>query len=68
MEVHSEIITVISYHLILNVIDMSLNELDVIAANGVAIDVANDVRLVWWKEVYPFRCIQSKSLFHADIK
>ena len=24
-------------------------------ANGVAIDVANDVLVVWWMDVYPFR-------------
>ena len=30
--------------------------------------VANDVLLVWWMEVYPFRFNQSKSLLHAEIK
>ena len=34
-------------------------------ANGVAIDVANDVLPVWWMEVYPVRFNQSKSLLHA---
>ena len=37
-------------------------------ANGVAIDVANDVLPVWWMEVYPFSFNQSKSLLHAEIK
>ena len=38
-----KIIIVNSYHLILNVINMSLNEFDVHVANG----VANDVLPVW---------------------
>ena len=33
----------------------SLHEIDVNVANGVAIDVANDVLPVWWREVYPFQ-------------
>ena len=37
-------------------------------ANGVAIDVANDVLPVWWMEAYPARFNQSKSLLHAEIK
>ena len=41
---------------------------DVNVANGVVIDVANDVLPVWWLEVYPFRFNQSKSLLHAEIK
>ena len=49
-----KIITVISFHLILNIINMSLNVFDINVANGVAIDVANDILPVWWMEVYPF--------------
>ena len=41
---------------------------DVNVANGVAIDIANDLLPVWWMEVYPFCLIQSKSLLHAEIK
>ena len=52
-----KIITVISYPLILNVINMPLNEFDVNAA----IDVANNIYPVWWMAVYPFRFNQSKS-------
>ena len=33
---------------------MSKIQFDVNVANGVAIDVANDVLPVWWMEVYPF--------------
>ena len=55
------LLLIISYHLILNAINMPLNEFDVNVANGVAIDVANDV-LPWWMEVYPFRFNQSKSV------
>ena len=36
---------------------------DVNVANGVVIDVANDVL-----SVYPFRFNQSQSLLHAEIK
>ena len=34
---------------------MSKIQFDVNVANGVAIDIANDVLPVWWMEVYPFR-------------
>ena len=47
---------------------MSKIQFDVNAANGIAIEVANDVLLVWWMEVYLFRVDQSKSLFQAKIK
>ena len=49
---------------------MFLNEFDVNVANGVAIDVANDVLPVWWIDVhvYPFCFNQSESLLHAEIK
>ena len=47
---------------------MPLNELDVNVANCVTIIVANDILLVWWMEVYPFRFNQSKSLLHAENK
>ena len=63
--IQRKIITVISYHLILNVINMSFNEFDVNVANGVAIDVAYDILSVWWMEVYPFHFSQSKSLLQA---
>ena len=43
-------------------------QFDVDVASGVAIDVANDVLLVCWMEVYPFQFNQSKSLLHAEIK
>ena len=36
------------------------------AANGVAIDVANDVLPFWWIEVYLFRFNQLKLLSHAE--
>ena len=42
-------------------------QFDVNVANGVAIDVANDVLSLWWMEVYTFRINQSKSLLHAAI-
>ena len=35
-------------------------------ANGITIDVANDVLPVLW--IYPFRVNQSKLLFHAATK
>ena len=38
-------------------------QLDINVANGVAIDVAYDVRPVWWMEVYPYCFNASKSLF-----
>ena len=41
---------------------------DVNVANGVSIDVANDLLPVWWMEVYPFHLNQSKSLLHAEIR
>ena len=47
---------------------MSGIQFDVNVANGVAIDVANDILPVWWMEVYPFRVNQSESLLHAEIK
>ena len=34
-------------------------------ANGVAIDIANDILPFSWMEVYPFRVNQSESLLHA---
>ena len=40
----------------------------IIVANSVVIDIANDVILVGWMEVYPFRVDQSKSLLYAEIK
>ena len=60
-----KIITVIPYHLIFNAMKMSTVQLDVNVANGVATDVANDVK---WMEVYSFRFHQSKSLLHTKIK
>ena len=47
---------------------MSKIQFDVNVANGVAINVANDILRVWWMEVYPFRVNQSESLLHAEIK
>ena len=47
---------------------MSEIHFDVIFANGVAIDVANDVLPVWWIEVYHFRVNQSESLLHGEIR
>ena len=47
---------------------MSENQVDVNVANGVAIDVANDVLPVWWIEVYHFRVNQSESLLRVKIK
>ena len=47
---------------------MSEIQFDIHVANGVAIDVANDVHPVWWIEVYPFRVNQSESLLHAEIE
>ena len=44
------------------------NQFDIDVAYSVAIDVANDVPLVRWMEVYPFRFHQSKTLLHAEIK
>ena len=46
---------------------MSEIHFDINVANGVAIDVANDVLPVWWMEVNPFRVNQSESLLHAEI-
>ena len=46
---------------------MSEIQFDVNVANGVAIDVANDVLPVWLMEVYPFRVNQSESLLHAEL-
>ena len=43
-------------------------QFNVNVANGVAIDVANDVLQVWWIEVYCFRGNQSNLLLHAEIK
>ena len=45
-------------------------QFDVNIANGIAIDIANDVLLVWWMDVhvYPFRFNQFKSLLHVEIK
>ena len=47
---------------------MSKIHFDINIANGVVIDVVNDLLLVWWMEVYPFCLNQSKSLLHAEIK
>ena len=47
---------------------MSEIQFDVNDANGVAIDVANDVPPVWGMEVYFFCVNQSKSRLHAEIK
>ena len=47
---------------------MSKTQIDYNAANGVAIDVANDVLPFWWIEVYLFRFNQLKLLLHAGIK
>ena len=44
---------------------MSKLQFDVNVANGVAIDVANDVLTVWWMKVYHFRFNQSESLLYA---
>ena len=43
-------------------------QFDINVTSDVAIDIANDVLLVRWMEVYPFRVNQSKSLLHAKIK
>ena len=48
---HRKLVTVITYHYALV---MSKTQLDVNVANGVAIDVANDVLPVCWMEVYLF--------------
>ena len=42
-------------------------QFDVNIANGVTIDIANDILPVWWMEVYLFRLNQLKSLLHAKI-
>ena len=42
---------------------MSQIAFDVNVANGVAIDIDNDVLSVWWMEVYPYRFNQWKSLY-----
>ena len=47
---------------------MSEIQFDVNVANGVDINVVNDVLPVWWMLVYPFRVNQSESLLHAEIK
>ena len=46
---------------------MPKGQFDIDVANGVAIDFANDVLLICWIEVYPFRFNQSKSLLHVII-
>ena len=43
-------------------------QFDVNIAKGVAIVFANDLLPVWWREVYPLRFNQPKSLLHAEIK
>ena len=55
-----------SYYLSFNLKHIKTSKIDV--ANGLAINVANDVLPVWWMEVYPFRFSQSKSPLHAEIK
>ena len=65
--IHRKIITVITYHLIKNALQMSKSQFNVDVANGVAIDVAKDVVTVWWMEVYPFCFNQSKLLLHTEI-
>ena len=40
-------------------------QFDINVVNGVAFDIANDVHLVCWMEVYPLRFNQSKSLSYA---
>ena len=47
---------------------MSVIQFDVNVANGVAIEVTNDVLPVWWMEVYPFRANQSEELLRVEIK
>ena len=47
---------------------MSKIQIDFNAANGVAINVANDVLPFWLMEVSPFCFYQSKSLLHAEIE
>ena len=47
---------------------MSKIQIDYNAANGVAIDVANDVLPFWRIEVHLFRFNQLKLLLHAEIK
>ena len=47
---------------------MSKIQFDVDVANGVAIDIANNVLPIWRMEVCPFHFNQSKSLLHAEIK
>ena len=56
------------YHLIFSAIKTPKSQFDVNVANGVAIDIADDLLQVWWMEVCPFRFNQSKSLLHAEIK
>ena len=45
---------------------MSKIQIDFNAANGVAINVANDVLPFWLMEVSPFCFYESKSLLHAE--
>ena len=52
--------TVITNHLIKNALLMSEIQFNVNVANGVAIDVANDILPVRWMEVYPFCVNQSE--------
>ena len=49
--IHQKIVTVITYHLIYNALQMSKTQFDFEVANG----VANDILPVRWMEVYPFR-------------
>ena len=43
-------------------------QFDVNVANGVAVDVAKEVLLFWWNDVYPYCVNQSESLLHAEIE
>ena len=47
---------------------MSEIQFDINVANGISIDIANDVLPVLWMEVYHFCVYQSESLLHAEIK
>ena len=47
---------------------MSKIQFEINVADGIAIDVANDILPVWWIAIYVLGFNQSKSLFHAEIK
>ena len=66
--IHWKIVTVITYYLNQNALLMCKIQFDINVANRIAMDVANDILLVWWMEVYHFCFNQSKSVLPAKIK